>query len=346
MERITTKWQSPSNIAIVKYWGKKENQIPANPSISFTLDSVYTTMEMILEPKKSNEAIEVEFYFDNKPNKSFEPKIIHLLSQASIQFDWILKYRIIIYSSNNFPHGTGIASSASSMSALSLCICDISKKLEYKFQFNDFYLESSYWSRIGSGSACRSIFGGFVSWGKSDCIEDSSDLFASPLKTIHPNFEEIFDYVLIADGSEKSVSSTKGHAMLNEHWYAEKRYEEANLNTCRLMECLKNGDRETFGQIAEKEALSLHAMMLTSNPGYFLVKANTLKIIEKIREFRNKNKVPLFFTLDAGPNVHLLFFKDNFELIDNWVKKELVVYCSNQEYFCNKIGNGPKKIIE
>jgi diphosphomevalonate decarboxylase len=349
MEKLKSFWRSPSNIAIVKYWGKKPLQIPANPSISFTLDKVYTetSVELIETKNKKKDLPEIEFLFEGKPKPEFLAKITNLVKLAleSKEFEGLKDFKLIIQSQNNFPYGTGIASSASSMSALALCLCELNAKIEGKTLSEDTFLSiASFWSRMGSGSACRSVFGGFVEWGKHAEITGSNDLFAIPLQNIHTDFQTICDSVLIIDSGEKQVSSSKGHDLLNKHWYASKRYEEGFQNTSLLYNALQEGNLEEFGILAEKEALSLHAMMLTSNPGYFLIKPNTLFVLEKIRQFRFETGLPIYFTMDAGPNVHLLYFEKDASIVKNWIQNELSQYCFENSVFHNKLGKGAENL--
>lgn len=330
MEVIKSIHKSPSNIAIVKYWGKKGFQLPANPSISFTLDDIFTQTEIILKDKNTREDFEIVFFFEGKPKPTFLPKIIKFFKSISQNFSWLKKYCIEIHSHNNFPYGTGIASSASSMSALALCIMDLDQKISgVNLSKNDFLQKASFYSRIGSGSACRSIYGGFTEWGKHAEILNSSDEYAIPLQDIHRDFLQIKDTVLLIENAEKSVSSSKGHEMLNQHWYASKRYEQGFEQTLNLYKALQNGDIHTFGQIAEQEALTLHAMMLTSKNGYFLIQPNTLNVLQAIREFRIQSGLPIYFTMDAGANVHLLYFEKNVTEIRDFIEKKILQYCAS-----------------
>src|SRR5690606_22821198 len=106
---------------------------------------------------------------------------------------------------------------------------------------------------------------------------------------------------------EKDVSSRAGHALMEGNPYAHARYEQANTHITDMLQALENGDINAFGRIVEKEALTLHALMMTSEPSYLLMRPNTLAIIERIRSLRETKGVPVCFTLDAGPNVHLLY---------------------------------------
>lgn len=107
---------------------------------------------------------------------------------------------------------------------------------------------------------------------------------------------------------------------------------------------LTNGDLMEFGGLVESEALTLHAMMMTSRPYFMLFKPNTISIIEKVWAFREETKIPLHFTLDAGANVHLLFPERAKQSVDDFVKSELIGYCKEGEYLCDHVGQGPEQI--
>jgi len=342
---MKSAWQSPSNIAIVKYWGKKGFQIPANPSISFTLDQIFTQTELYIKRKKSTQTIDLTFFFDDKPKPEFIPKITQFLSAISNDFPWLNLYHLEIHSKNNFPYGTGIASSASAMSALALCIIEIDNKLSNKIlSEHDFMRKSSFYSRIGSGSACRSIYRGFSEWGYHSEINGSSDEYAIPLTNIHPDFMHIMDSVLLIENTEKSVSSSKGHDMLNEHWYASRRFEQGKAHTLTLLHSLQENNIHSFGQIAEQEALTLHAMMLTSPHGYFLIHPNTLTVLNEIRTFRAKSNLPVFFTMDAGANVHVLYFEKDKHNVQLFIENQLLRYCAENSCIHSGLGKGPQRL--
>ena len=131
---------------------------------------------------------------------------------------------------------------------------------------------------------------------------------------------------------------------MHDHPFAEKRFEQAHENLSKLSTILQNGDLKEFINIVESEALTLHAMMLTSNPYFILMKPKTLSIINKIWEFRNQTKSNLCFTLDAGANVHLLFPEKEKELVNNFIISELLQFCQNNHYICDRVGLGARQI--
>ena len=340
-------YRAPSNIALVKYWGKKADQIPANPSISFTLDACATTTSLTYSRlSKKGTGFSFELFFEGKPKESFKAKIETFLTRIEQYLPFLKEYHLKIETSNSFPHSSGIASSASGMAALALSLMHIEKQLEPTISEEHFLQKASFLARLGSGSACRSIEGDLMQWGKHNEIPGSSDLFAIKYPfEVHEIFHQYHDTILLVDKGQKQVSSTVGHNLMHGHPYAEQRFTQAHDNISKLQEVFGTGNLNEFIQIVESEALTLHAMMMTSMPYYILMKPNTLKIIEKIWSFRAASNTHLCFTLDAGANVHVLYPQDEKEEVYQFIKDELVVYCENGQYICDRIGFGAQKLI-
>ena len=339
------KWESPSNIALVKYWGKKENQIPENPSISFTLSNCKTTTEVTYVKKDGND-FSFDVIFEGEKNEVFKPKIQTFFERIETFVPFLRDYYFTIETLNTFPHSSGIASSASGMSALALCLMSIEQNLK-KDDYSDDYFKkkASFLARLGSGSACRSIEGELVVWGKTNSIKNSSNEYGVEFQEkIHQNFQNYQDAILLVDKGEKQVSSTIGHKLMYGHPFAEKRFEQAHQNLAELKEVLISGNQKRFIQIVESEALTLHAMMMTSMPYFILMKPNTLEIINKIWEFRKNTDSNICFTLDAGANVHVLFPEKEKVKVYEFIKEELVAYCQNGHYICDSVGKGAKQL--
>ncbi|MBQ6771550.1 MAG: hypothetical protein IJP44_11315 [Bacteroidales bacterium] len=347
-------WQCPSNIALVKYWGKHGKQLPQNPSISFTLSECCT--ETFVQYEKA-EHFGFQFFFEGKENSAFGAKIEKFLLENQSFFPFINQLNLKVESRNTFPHSSGIASSASSMSAFVMCLLEIESMLSGLSTSSRALTNSvpepvegpidlckaSFFSRLASGSAARSVFPKMALWGATDCYEGSSDEYAVPLADdIHPVFKTFHDSILIVSGETKSVSSRAGHALMEGNPYAPARYTQANENIKNLLAALKSGDLDTFINITESEALQLHALMMCSNPSFILMKPNTLRIIEEVRTFRNETQIPLCFTLDAGPNVHLLYPDSEAEKVENFIKSELLKYCNQGRWIADHVGDGPK----
>lgn len=373
---LAVSFQCPANIALVKYWGKKETgiQLPANPSISLTLGDLYATTTLVLKNRIVNDIVGLSFVFtlEGKKQPTFDSKIAHFLLAIAEDCTWLSEYTLHIDSYNNFPHGTGIASSAAGFGALGLCIAKAEqlllngsgdanfnplpessdlvqsdrKSLKTAMPESEVFMQrSSYLARKGSGSAARSMFSLPAVWGETSAVGGSSDLFAVPLVSpIHKDLQDWGDVVLIVDETEKAVSSSAGHALLKNHPFAAARFQQAQSNLTSIVHALNDGDVAKFIEIVESEALQLHSMMMTSIPYYILMRPNTLSIIERIWQFREETRLPLCFTLDAGANVHLLFDRKIDETVMNFVHNTLLYYCKKGQYLCSVLGVAPHQI--
>lgn len=330
--------KSPSNIALVKYWGKKKNQIPTNSSISYTLTNSYTETTLKFTPK-STSGFDVKVFLEGEYKESFAPKIITFFERIGDYIPFLEQYSFEVHTSNSFPHSSGIASSASGMSAMALCLVQIEQQLGAHLSEDEALKKASFLARLGSGSACRSVYKGLVEWGENNFIEGSSDLYGTKFhdEEIHDVFKTFHDTILLIHEGQKSVSSTVGHNLMNGHPYAERRFEEANENLQKLIPILKSGDVQAFGELVEHEALTLHAMMMMSNPAFILMKPNTVAALEKLWEFRRETGNQLYFTLDAGANVHLLYPAQDAVAIDNFIENELKQFCQNGNYIKDKV---------
>lgn len=338
LETGSVNAKSPSNIALIKYWGKKKNQIPTNSSISYTLTNSYTETTLKFTPKNT-ENFEIEVYLEGELKESFAPKIITFFERINAYIPFLNHYKFEVHTHNSFPHSSGIASSASGMSAMALCLVQIENLLGAKLTEEELLKKASFLARLGSGSACRSVYKGLVEWGENNFISGSSDLYGTkfPDNEIHEVFKTFHDTILLIHEGQKSVSSTVGHNLMNGHPYAEQRFVEANENLKTLIPILKNGDIKAFGELVEHEALTLHAMMMMSNPAFILMKPNTVAALEKLWEFRRETGNHLYFTLDAGANVHLLYPAQDADAIEVFIENELKQFCQNGNYIKDKV---------
>ena len=218
-------WQSPSNIAIVKYWGKHGNQLPNNPSLSLSLSKSVSLMEVEYDLNPERKALELDFLFEGKKEKNFELKVKTYLEKNESDFPYLSCLKLSIKSKNSFPHSAGIASSASSMSALALCLARMEDENFVGFKTDEqFKTRASHLARLASGSAARSIYGGLSCWGESESVTGSSDYFAVPVSQgIHESFLTMQNAILLVDSSKKAVSSTMGHKLMADHPQAEMR---------------------------------------------------------------------------------------------------------------------------
>ena len=140
------------------------------------------------------------------------------------------------------------------------------------------------------------------------------------------------------------MSSTTGHGLMDKNPYSVSRYIEAKSNFKLLLDALRLGDKESLIELVEHEAQTLHGLILSSRGGRILLRPNTLKAIELIKEHRIKTGSKCCFTLDAGPNIHLLYPNDEKEEIQRFIKSMLEPLCENGRWIDDAVGNGPRKV--
>lgn len=290
MKKFGATAEARANIALTKYWGNADDdlRIPANESISMTLDRTRTVTTVSFRADLKVDAVVV----DDRPltGPALERVVRHLdLFRDLAGVAW----RALVVSHNNFPTGAGIASSASGFAALTVA-CARALGLDLSPR------DLSRLARRGSGSAARSIFGGFVllHTGPSD-----EDAFAELLHG--PDWWEICDLVVILSRTEKHVPSTAGHHLARTSPLHPARVARVATLNKRLRQALAERDFVTVGEIAEEDALLMHAVMMTSRPSLIYWLPETMTIIYRIRRWREEG-VQAYFTIDAGPNVHVL----------------------------------------
>ena len=344
IEKACFTWQTPSNIALVKYWGKSEPQLPKNASISFTLNNCHTITTIEFSKIETTAEVAFDLFFEGKEKEEFKPKIAAFFKRVQEYCPYVFEYKMIINSENSFPHSSGIASSASGLSAIAMCLMSLEQKLNPNLTQEFIHKKASFLARLGSGSASRSIVGPLVVWGEHPEIAGSSDVYGVqfPYK-VHSVFENYQDAILLVDKGEKQVSSTVGHNLMHAHPFAENRFKQANENLSKMSGILQKGQLEKFIDLVESEALTLHAMMLTSTPYFILMKPNTLSIIHKIWEFRAAENSNICFTLDAGANVHVLYPFSEKEKVNRFIENELAQHCQKKQYILDAVGLGAKK---
>lgn len=283
---------APSNIALCKYWGKRdvELNLPINASLSVSLDQLGTRTS--IEPSESGQD---EVWLNGEVQaleSKFASKVIRFLDL----FRRDLAQPVCIKTLNNIPTAAGLASSASGFAALMLTINEF-------YQFNLDTKTLSAFARMGSGSASRSIYQGFVEWHKGEQA-DGMDSFAEPLDITWQGFR--IGLLKVATG-EKKVDSRAGmqrtveSAALYGAWPA-----QAERDLDALKDALHNKDIEQLGQIAEQNALSMHATMIASWPPLLYWQPESVAAMHRVWELRASG-VPIYLTMDAGPNLKLLF---------------------------------------
>ncbi len=348
MSKLNSTWQCPSNIAIVKYWGKKGFQLPSNPSVSFTLSQCNTTTTVKAYEHPGRRKPESQVYKEGEFHEAFTQRVTTYLEELAATIRWLKDFDFEIETSNNFPHGAGIASSASAFGALALCLTTMEWELNPPSSMNEdlFFRRASSLARIGSGSAARSVYGGWTVWGKTSALPESSDKYAIKLADyqIHDVFKKLQDTIIVVSDHTKNVSSSAGHALMYGHAYAPRRFVRAAENTRSLIEILTLGDWPAFARLCESEALDLHALMMTSNPPFLLLKPETIFWIEKIKEATVHHHLPITYTLDAGPNIHLIYPEAETTNVRKWLE-EHKKYTVSTQFIYDHLGTGPQKIL-
>jgi diphosphomevalonate decarboxylase len=329
----TYKSEAPSNIALVKYWGKYGEQLPKNTSISYTLENCKTETEVILKKKiEADDNFHFEVFLDGEAKPSFKSKIDTFLKRIEAYVPFLKSFEFEIHTKNTFPHSSGIASSASGMAALAKCFIRMEASVTPNMSEDFRAQKTSFLARLGSGSACRSTGGKLVVWGKHDAIEGSSSFYGIDYPyEVHDNFRNFKDSILLIDEGQKQVSSSVGHNLMYGHPFAEQRFQQANGNITKLKSILASGDFDEFFALVESEALSLHAMMMSSSPYFILMKPNTLEVINRLWEFRQSKRIHVGFTLDAGANVHILYPEASDEQVKAFIDERLLPFCQGDK---------------
>ncbi len=203
-------------------------------------------------------------------------------------------YRARVVSQNNFPMASGIASSASGFAALTVAGCaalglDLTPT------------QLSALARRGSGSASRSILGGYVEW------EKGRDDATSAARQIQPaDHWDLLDIVAIVSAAEKAVSSESGHLLAVSSPFNMARIDHIDALLLEVRSAIATRDIQRLGVAIERDALAMHAVMMTSTPSLLYWQPGTLEVMQAVRQWREQDKLPVYFTIDAGPNVHLI----------------------------------------
>jgi diphosphomevalonate decarboxylase len=339
-------WTCPSNIALVKYWGKRPGQLPMNPSISMTLEVSATNIALSYKFNPARKQVLVEYFFDQKPNVVFRNRFVAYLESVSRFLPFLSHMELEIRTENSFPHSAGIASSASSFGALALALCDMENKLYGRSNDTaDFYRKASFLARLGSGSACRSLAGSYAIWGRTESYIPSSEEEAVSIESIiHPVFLDYHDSILVIDKKAKEISSSAGHKLMEQHPFSAARIIQSHKNIKELLTILNTGDIERFTTLVQEEAFTLHAMMMTSTPGFLLLKPNSLEALNRIREFREKSGTGIAFTMDAGANIHVLYPSEDVQVVRSFMDNRLKELCADGTIIHDRTGRGPVKI--
>jgi diphosphomevalonate decarboxylase len=301
----TATAQANPNLAFIKYWGNRDNtlRIPMNGSISMNLDGLFTRTTVSFQPSLPFDELIINGHEVAGPGRERVSYILDIIRGMARIND-----RAEVMTSNNFPSGAGIASSASAFAALAVAGSraaglDLSER------------DLSRLARRGSGSAARSIPAGFVEWQAGTSDEDS---FAYSIAAT--DHWKLVDCVAIVSASHKKTGSTEGHSLAPTSPLQEARLADASrrLEICRS--AILNCDFDALASIVELDSDMMHSVMMTSTPALHYWKSASLEVMDQIRVWRAEG-TPVCYTLDAGPNVHVICPESEAQIIDKRLRE-------------------------
>ncbi len=325
MPKCSATAEAHPNIAFCKYWGNRDEalRLPVNGSISMNLEGLFTRTTVHFQPGLPFDELVINGHAVTGKGLERVSSLLNLVrARAGIEM------RAKVSSENNFPSGAGIASSASSFAALALASAaaaglDLSEA------------ELSRLARRGSGSACRSVPGGFVEWRVGTTDEDSYAVSIAP-----PDYWNLADCVVVVSAGHKAIGSTEGHALAPTSPLQAARVADAprRLDLCRR--AILERDFLALANIIELDSDMMHAVMMTSQPALFYWKPATLTVMEAVRSWR-ADGLQVAYTIDAGPNVHVICPQSEM----NTVKSLLRQISAVNQVLSATVG-GPARLIE
>ncbi len=308
---------APSNIAFIKYWGRKDEvlRLPENGSISMNLSNLLTTTTVEFNSSFKEDEIIINGQKEENAGSRAIKHLDRIRSLAKIN----LKAKVV--TRNNFPTGTGLSSSASGFAALTVAASaaaglNLSKK------------ELSILARQGSGSACRSIPDGFVEWLDGDTNETSYGVSLYP-----ENYWDIADVVAVVSKNKKEVSTTEGQKLAGSSPFFPTRLSKIKEKLKLIKKYLQEKYFKNFGELIEAEALELHSIMLTSTPSLIYLLPGSLRIMHLAKKWRAEG-LQVYFTVNTGQDIHLICEKKDVKVLVKKLKeiedvqKTIINYCS------------------
>lgn len=314
-KKVTTV--SPANIAFIKYWGRKDHDsfIPYNDNISMTMDGCLTTTTIEARDDIADDEIEIKFF-----GKKYEKMSRDTIKRRNLydQIDRIRnlagsKKKIKMKSVNNFPADAGIAASASSFSTATMALLMV-------FGLNELCEDKEELSRqirlCGSGSAVRSAYGGFVEF-----LAGSSHKSSYATQIADENHWDLVDIVAIVDPEKKHTSSSQGHMLADTSPYYKARLKEMKGRIKGVREGILKKDIKRLGPLIEEDSTSMHLVMMTSKPPIYYWGPGSMRIMQDIIKWREEEGLLSYFTLDAGPNVHVICEEKDADRVERKLKK-------------------------
>lgn len=325
-----------SNIAFIKYWGVDDPAInlPQTNSISMTLADAHTTttVEWLSAGASASsvagqaaDSVEID---GTALDAGKAARIVRHLDRIRTLAG--VDYRARVVSRNNFPMASGIASSASGFTALTVAgVTALNLDIDP--------IRLSALARLASGSASRSLFGGFVEW------ERGTDDATSVAHQLHPvDHWRLYDLVAVVSSGEKAVSSADGHRLAGASPLNAGRVAYVNSVLAETRAAIAERDLCRLGPIIERDALAMHGVMMTSEPSLFYWQPGTLEVITAVRTWRRRDGLQAYFTIDAGPNVHVICEADDVATVE----EQLTTLPGVQRVIVSRPGPAPQRLEE
>ncbi|MFA6303464.1 MAG: diphosphomevalonate decarboxylase [Legionella sp.] len=290
--------QAPANIALIKYMGKQDEQsnIPGNASLSYTLSNLITKVQMntIADTEDKWQPLNDFGASTFTLSESAQKRFLNHLSRIKNHFSYSGSF--LVQSNNNFPHASGLASSASSFAALTKCAVSALSDLTQKPVLS--LAEQAQLSRQGSGSSCRSFFSPWAIWQETE---------VGPIELPYQN---LLHKVIVVNNQEKEVSSSEAHKRVKTSPFYPERSIKAEQHLVRLMQALQIEDWNSAYQICWQEFQDMHQLFSTSSQPFSYITHESVQVLERLQNFWQQHKNGPIVTMDAGPNIHLLFRPD------------------------------------
>lgn len=318
-----------ANIALIKYWGKRDPalNLPAVGSISITLDALQTDTRISFQDDFTQDSLTINDQIAPENQRLRVEKFLDLIRRESgVEF-----YANII-STNNFPTGAGLASSASAFAALSLAATRA-------VGLNLTSTKLSALARRGSGSAPRSIFGGFVEMKRSKDKSGRKDIAVQLASADHWDLRVL---ILITSTGQKKIGSTQAmNASMETSPYFQRWVDSSDKDLRDMRSAIREKDFEKLGDLAEHNALKMHALTLSSRPPIIYWNQTTIELMHFIQGLREKG-LPAYFTIDAGPQVKVITMPEYIPKLKTLVKDVPGI----KDIIETKLGEGTRLIRE
>lgn len=304
--------QAPSNIALIKYMGKKDSErnIPTNSSLSYTLNKLVSSVELEKIPGRKDywEPLYIPGAQPFELGEKGQQRFLNHFARIKERFNYDGAF--VVRSSNNFPHSSGLASSASSFAALTKCAAlALSELTQHPLLSIE---EQAQLSREGSGSSCRSFFSPWALWKEKT------------VSSIELPYNDLIHQVIVISHQEKEVSSREAHARIHTSKLFPTRDKRAEQNLKTLLSALEEQDWQSAYQICWREFQDMHQLFATCQTPFSYITEQSRMALELLQDLWQRQGDGPIVTMDAGPNIHLLYRPDQKELCHEFTKEYLL----------------------